>query len=385
MSRNYELDKLKAEQESAFQRKQEAYRNYEDVRDRVNAAYDAMQAAWEKRVCAREKMNQEFEKRKSAYEYHDSVWADYGRIRDNNNSQIESLKLEADSEHHAMQDCFDRASAAYEYGDKSEAPMWSQEGHEHKERRNTLNAEISQLAQEVKDAKAHAELYAPKVNSSAFTSAKAEFERAKSLHESAQAEFKSLKAQRDQLKNTFDALHAEHIHCKNAFQSKLEEIKADNQHKRDKILDKAKIYGSARKDAKIVEKADKTVQIYHGGLGKGDGLGHGHTAIDRSGKVTYDRNAFAKHGSQNFKDKNESGWGPYIHGTIGDQEVTLREGIGKNTGQTLISDGCISGKQFKKAHNHYGDNDKTRFPNQPNRIEDSSKHKNDNYYTGPGH
>lgn len=133
MSRNYELDRLKAEEESAFRRKQEAYQNYADARDRADAAYDAMQDAWEKRACAQEKMNQEFEKRKSAYEYHDSVWEDYGRIRDNNNSQIESLKLEADSEHHAMQDCFDRASAAYEYGDKSEAPMWSQEGHGHKE------------------------------------------------------------------------------------------------------------------------------------------------------------------------------------------------------------------------------------------------------------
>jgi hypothetical protein len=32
--------------------------------------------------------------------------------------------------------------------------MWSQEGHEHKDRRDELNAEISELAREVKQAKA---------------------------------------------------------------------------------------------------------------------------------------------------------------------------------------------------------------------------------------
>lgn len=187
------------------------------------------------------------------------------------------------------------------------------------------------------------------MNSSAFASAKAEFETAKSLHESAQAEFKSLKAQRDQLKKTFDALHAEHIRCKNAFQSKLEEVKADNQRKRDKILDKAKIYGSARKDAKIVEKADKTVQIYHGGLGKGDGLGHGHTAIDETGEITYSRKAFDSHGKQNFVDlplKN----GRY-HGTIDGCPAIIKVSDAGNSNQVQVFYGG-KGSPDGLGHNH---------------------------------
>lgn len=384
MSKNYELDRLKAEENIAFQRKQEAFQNYEFARKRANAAHDVMQSAWEERVRAREKMNQEFEKRKSAFEYHDSVWENYNRIRDYNNSRIESLKYDADSEHRAMQDCFDRANTEYEYGSKADAPIWSQEGHEHRERRNELNAEISALAQEVKNARDYAESCAPKVDSSAFEYAKIEFERAKYVHESTKTEFQQLKAESDSLKDTFDSLQTEFLRCKELFQRKLEEVKSNNQRERDKILDKAKIYGFDRKDAKIVKKSDDTVQVYHGGIGKGDGFGHGHTAINKTGDITYNRKAFAKHGSQNFKDQKDSGWGPYIHGVIGDQEVTLREGIGKNAGQTLICDGYVSGKQFKKAHNHYGQNDKTRFPNEPDRIEDSSKHKNDKYYTGPG-
>ena len=42
--------------------------------------------------------------------------------------------------------------------------------------------------------------------------------------------------------------------------------------------------------------------MYHGGLGKGDGAGHGHTALDQFDNKTYERDAFAEHGSQNFTD-----------------------------------------------------------------------------------
>jgi len=235
-------------------------------------------------------------------EHYAQVWDEYGRIRDYNNSRIESLKWEADREHQEMQSCFDQASSEYEYGDKSTAPVYSQEGHEHKERRNDLNAEISELAREVKEARQNAEWRAPKTDSSAFHRAKDAFERAKSRHESAQSEFKRLKAKRDRLKSEFDSAHAEHLRLKEAFQHKLEEVKSNNRRERDRTLDKAGVRWSDRKDAKIVKKADGTTQVYHGGIGKGDGLSHGHTALDQFGNKTYDRDAFSEHGSQNYTD-----------------------------------------------------------------------------------
>ena len=193
MPRNPELDRLKREQQSLFVQKQAAFQKFKDLQEQTSSAHNVMQAAWEERTCARERMNSEFQARKSAYSHHDLVWSEYTRIRDYNNSRIESLKREADAEHSAMQDCFERASNAYQYGDKSEAPYYSREGHEHKDRRNRLNAEISELAREVKQAKANAEASAPKVDSSAFNYAKSAFESAKTRHESAQAEFKRLK------------------------------------------------------------------------------------------------------------------------------------------------------------------------------------------------
>ena len=302
MSRNYELDSLKSREQDAFQRKQAAFQRYADARDRCNEAHDAMQTAWEERVGAKEEMNREWEEMQRTSENYREVWDEYNRIRNQNNYEIERLRAEADSEHQEMINCFERASDCYESGDKSEAPYWSQQGHEHKDRRNSINEEVSRLCQEVKSAKQNAEWRAPKTDPSAFHRAKDVFERAKSHHESAQAEFKRLKAERDRLKADFDSLQAEHVHLKEEFQRKLEEVKSANKRKRDRTLDKAGVRWSERAEAKIIKKADGTTQVYHGGIGKGDGLGHGHTALDQFGNKTYDRDAFAEHGHQNFTD-----------------------------------------------------------------------------------
>ena len=193
MLRNPELDRLKSRQQSLFEQKQAAFQRFKDLQEQTNVAYRTMQACWDERVRARGCMNHEFEAMQSTYSCRDSVWSEYTRIRDRNNPKIESLKYEADIEHRAMQECFDEASSAYQYGDKSEAPYFSQQGYEHRDRRNALNAEISELAREVKQAKANAEALSPKTDPSAFNRAKSSFEQAKSHHESAQAEFNALK------------------------------------------------------------------------------------------------------------------------------------------------------------------------------------------------
>jgi hypothetical protein len=151
----------------------------------------------------------------------------------------------------------------------------------------------------------NAESRAPKTDGSAFRSAKSAFNEAKSCHESAQAEFNRLKAERDRLKAEFDTAQKRFLQYKEEFQKRLAEVKAKNQQERDRILDKAGITGAERADAKIVKKADGTIQVYHGGFGPGDGFGHGHTAIDQSGVITYDRDAFESHGAQSHADHQE--------------------------------------------------------------------------------
>ena len=405
MSRNKELDSLKAKEQEAFHQKQAAYQRYAEAKRLADSAYINMQSAWNDRCSAREVMNSEYEAMQTSSSIYREVWTEYSRIRDSNIARIQQLRSDADYEHRMMQDCFERASFAYTSGDKAEASSLSAEGRSHKERRDSLNAEVSSLSCEIRSAKMSAESRAPKTDGSAFRSAKSAFNEAKSCHESAQAEFNRLKAERNRLKAEFDAAQERFLQYKEEFQRKLAEVKAKNQQERDRILDKAGIRGSERANAKIVKKADGTIQIYHGGFG------HGHTAIDQSGEKTYDRGAFESHGAQNYTDyevgisesdaiqdarntnlgtrKTNGGWTPIQRGTIFDGDdsfdVTFREGLGNNDGQTLISDGHISRKKFDQHHNHYGDNDKSRFPDEPDRIEDSSRHKNDHYYSGPGH
>lgn len=302
MPRNYELDSLKSVEQEAFERKQRAWGIYLDLKKRCNSAHDTMEFAWHDRVLAREEMNSEYVIMQQARERSKQVWDEYGRIRDNSNYEIERLRAEADSEHRQMIECFEKASECYQFGDKSEAPYWSQQGHGHKECRDDLNEEVRRLCEEVKSAKQDAERWGPKADASAFYRAKADFESAKAHHEDAQSKFKQLKTERDQAKTEFDSAQEEFKRAKEAFRKKLEEVKANNQRERDRILDKAGVHYSERKDAKIVKKPDGTTQVYHGGVGSGDGYGHGHTAFDQFGRKTYDRGAFEEHGSQNYAD-----------------------------------------------------------------------------------
>ena len=318
MSRNPELDRLKAEQQSLFEQKQAAFQRFKDLQKRANIAHDVMQSAWDERIRARERMNREFEARQSAYSHRDSVWDEYGRIRDYNNSRIESLKYEADAEHRAMQDCFEQASNAYQYGDKSEAPYYSQQGHEHKDRRDALNAEISELAREVKQAKANAEASAPRISSYAFDSAKSAFESAKARHESAQAEFKRLKAQRDSAKAEFDRLQAQFKQAQAAFNRRLEEVKSERTSRKQQSVNKvnmALVKSNAHylgtlfgQNAKVVHHGDGTTHVFFGGLNAaGDGMGHGHAVIDRDGNVTYLRDAWQDHDDYLIDDARKRG------------------------------------------------------------------------------
>ena len=400
MPRSAELDSLFARKQEAFVRKQAAFQKYIDAKNRANEAHDRMQLAWDRRVTAREEMNREYNSMQQSKGSRDAIWADFNRVRQGNSSRIEQLRQEADMEHEMMKSCFDSASAAYSYGNKADAPMYSSEGHAHKERRDYLNAEVGRLIQEINSAKSNAKWQTSSSHSNSFQCAKSNFDNAKMMHESAEAEFKSAKAERDVYKTEFDSAQAEFERLKDACQRKFDEIKANNRKERERILDKAGVGYLNRQDAKIVKKADGTTQVYHGGLGSGDGFGHGHVALDQSGKRTYSRDAFEKHGSQNYTDrkngerKSNGGWTELSTGTIFDSagnghNVMFRQGLGKNEGQTLIRDyhGFESKNYFDKkgSHNHYGNSDKSLYPNEPDRIEDSSKHRNDNAYTGPGH
>lgn len=219
-----------------------------------------------------------------------------------------------------------------------------------------------------------------------FKFAQRAFQDAKARYESLRAEFDQLKTQRDYLHDQFELAKACHENAKENFQKRLAEVKAKKEREREQILNRAGVGYYERGDAKIVKKADGTTQVYHGGLGSGDGLGHGHTALDKSGKKTYDRGAFEEHGGQNFIEK-EGNWGKMYKGVVvgedDDYPVTFKFGRGKYEGQTLIADGILSRNEFHGHynHNHYGPDVENSDGSE--RIEDKGGDRGK--YTGPGH
>lgn len=349
MPRSVELDNLFARKQEAFGRKQAAFQKYVDARNRANEAHDKMQSAWDQRVAAREEMNREFESMQQSKDSRDAIWADFNRLCQENSSRINQIRQEADMEHEMMKNCFDSASAAYEYGNKADAPMYASEGHMHKDRRDDLNAEVGRLIQEINNAKANAKWQTSSSHGNSFQSAKSNFNNAKMLHESAETEFKNAKAERDAYKAEFDSAQAEFERLKDECQRKLNEIKANNQKERDRILDKAGVNYLNRQDAKIVKKADGTTQVYHGGLGSGDGLFHGHVALDQSGNKTYSRDAFEKHGCQNYTDSSLQN-GTY-DGVFNGQPARIKVSDAGNSNQTQIFYGG-KGAPDGPGHNH---------------------------------
>ncbi|MBB1531470.1 hypothetical protein HG461_003110 [Candidatus Saccharibacteria bacterium] len=88
MSRDYELDRLKSEEQSLFQAKQAALARWHDAQERANAAYNLSQEAWNARVSAKETLSYEYNQMVQSSENYRDVWDEYGHIREYNNFRM---------------------------------------------------------------------------------------------------------------------------------------------------------------------------------------------------------------------------------------------------------------------------------------------------------
>jgi len=191
MPRDPELDRLKAAQDAAFQRKQ--------------AAYQAQDQAWQRRSAARDALDRAHQERQQAHDVMDAAWRDYQLVRQSNGPRIDALNRQQESAYQAMRDAFDRASAAHDARDGASARAYADEGHRHKQESQDCVTERRRLVQEIRDAKARHEATRP-----AFEYARGQFDRvkrdyddAKADHERKQAEFKKAKAEFDRAVTAF--------------------------------------------------------------------------------------------------------------------------------------------------------------------------------------
>lgn len=277
MAKDAELDRLKIAQDAAFQRKQ--------------TAYDDQQAAWERRVGARDAMNRAYEAKQRAYEAQDAAWQNYQRVRAQNGPRIDSLNAQQERAFENMRSAYNNATSAYDRKDGAAASSYASDGRDYKEEAQRCVAERRRLVEEIRSARAAHEATKP-----AFERAKADFSAAKQTFESAKAEHERKQAAFKLAKEAFDA-------AAKAFKARLDKVRAESKSRNDDkraIAEKAGVPYQYRDKVWISKDTDGNTNIYFGGVGKPNGPGHGHYVMDSSGKVTYKREPYDPHGSQNF-------------------------------------------------------------------------------------
>lgn len=308
MTRDTELDRLHKIQEEAFQKKQQLYQTMKNAKAEKKRLQSLSESAWDDLQAAREEMNREHDEIVQSKSADDAVWEEYRRIKEYNKSRIESLKPEAERLYQSMSSCFDIASREYEYGDKAAAKSYSSEGHEYKEHLSRVNDEIRKLGAEVKQARTYAESQTRGRNNSALSAARKRFHELKRKHESLTAEYKTAKAEVTRAEGEFNAAQERFKEAQREFKDRLEYVKSQKEHRiseEDRLMDRAGVPFSYRRDCKVRRNADGSTDFFFGGLGSSDGYGHGHVSMDVSGNVTYNRDVFDEHGAQNFTDYQE--------------------------------------------------------------------------------
>jgi|SRR5450759_2214488 len=277
-----ELDRLKLEQDRAFQRKQDAWQ--------------AQDQAWDRRQPARETMDRAYAEKQSEYETQNDAWQALQRVRDYNGPRIDSLNSQQETAFENMKAAFDNASSAHDSRDGLSARMYADQGHGYKAEAQEFVAERRGLVEEIREARARHEATKP-----SFQQAKANFDRAQDEHN-------RLKAEHERARDEFKSAKADFDRAKNAFQARLEVVRGERQQRKNdrrSLAEQAGVPSQYLDDVWVSTAPDGSVNIYFGGIGEPNGDGHGHYAMDSYGNVTYQRDPFDPHGAENFADYEE--------------------------------------------------------------------------------
>jgi chromosome segregation ATPase len=338
MAQDWELDNLKDEQDRAFERQQDAWEQQNEAwqtrqsardalsqaRDRQQEAYESQQSAWERRKAAQDETSEAYDAKQDAYEEQQEAWEELQRLRDSNGPRIGDLKAEHQDMYERTQQLSRDIDYAFSSGNKQDAfdmieevkqlrsdmaelpPQWrelsgeindAREIHSRAaERFRPLQAEFVHLRSISNDAKAEHE------------EARAEFKETQAACNEAKAEFEDAKAHHENLKDDFHDAKREHQRARDAFSQRLDELRAEQQQRKDdrrSLAQEAGVPSEYWDDVWVSIDNEGTVNIYFGGSDEPAGEGHGHYAMDASGYVTYRRDPGEEHGAHNFTDYEE--------------------------------------------------------------------------------
>jgi len=352
MAKDAELDRLKATQDTAFKNKQ--------------SAYQAQQKSWDGLVAVKNELNKAYEEKQRAYSIQESAWQECQRIRANNGPRIDQLNAMQESAYENMKRAFDDASSAYNRRDGATAKMHSEQGHRYKTESQGYVNERRRLVDEIKRA------------NDRLASLKPDFERAKQRFSDVKSKHDRLKSEHVKLQEIFKRAKNEFDQVSKAFKTRLELVKKEQAFHREadrRLAEKAGVPFTYLDSVKVTRSADGGVNFLFGGYMEPDGLGHGHYATDRFGKLAYQRDPFDPHGSQNYIYSDNPRFSQY--GDFFGESCTYKgysavkeSGIDKITGRTTIDVyyGGKGGNPLGKGHGHdifFQDNPNTLIESRP--------------------
>ena len=193
MANDMRLEQLRVAQEQAFTKKQETYQ--------------AQQSSWKRLSDAREGMNRAYDAKQSAYDSQERAWQNSQSVSNRNSPRIEYLNSAQEIAYQNMTNAFDRASSAHYSHEGASAKAYSEEGHRYQNEAKGYVEERRRLVEECKSTRAQHEPYkrAFEEAKTVFGRAKDEYEQAKAAHEHANNAFKSAKTEFNEAAKAFQA------------------------------------------------------------------------------------------------------------------------------------------------------------------------------------
>lgn len=282
MAYDAELTRLKAEQETAREQKDEAYRIVQFARGRLLEARNLP-----------EYLSQEKER---AQESHDEAWRHYLEVKRQNGPEIKALNEQKNQAYAAMNRAFAAAERAYFARDGALAKRHSQEGYDHRDDLREYSDQRRVLVDEIREARL------------AHEAARQTLQRLKEAIPTAEADIATAEERLESAQGKLNEAKEAHQQTIDAVKARVNELRAEKAQRRN---DRRALARRAGVDMKFLERVwvrhdpDGAVNIYFGGVGRADGPGHGHYVMNAQGTVTYKREPFEAHGGHNFVDAHD--------------------------------------------------------------------------------
>ena len=193
MANDAKLEQLKIAQEQAYQNKQKAYQ--------------AQQESWERLSKAKDKMNKLHDVKQVAFNDQEQAWRAYQSIQTRNGPRIEWLNSAQEIAFQNMKNAFDRASAAHNNRDGASAKSHTDDGHRYQAEAKGYVEERRRLVEECRNAKLRHEPHKTTFESAKidFGRAKDEYENSKIFHQFESVGFKLAKEKFDAATKAFQA------------------------------------------------------------------------------------------------------------------------------------------------------------------------------------